>query len=461
MMRVLKPTGSIFVDLGDKYGRPGGGADVSERTLNGAGRGATQRLATPAGVDGVREKSLMLLPERYRVGCVDRLGLIARAVIVWNKPNGLPESVTDRVRRSHEDWVHLVRQPKYYSATDEVRESYSQAPDAIHHRRNGIAQTTGHPSGDHNSSLRGRDGRRDPYENPLGKLPGSVWTIPSEPLDLPGYFVTQDGTLVDFIAPTRGRPRPNPNGNGHGLFDPDTYAELIAGEDAGAWRWIRSTGINASPWPKTDDGLQLHTAASHYAAFPSEWPRRLIKGFSPPGICLDCGQGRVPVVDRRYETIWNHHSDRWADTDDNNHDATKKPHGMARTEATILGYACSCTPFTDHPATGERTRRDHNINGGLPPGEKWTHDAFSAKPKVGPWREYHLQGWTPPPTRPAVILDPFSGTGTTPMVARALGRIGIGVDLSRPYCRAARWRVQNDGGKAISRTNLERQGQLL
>jgi SAM-dependent methyltransferase len=89
MKRVLKPTGSAFVNLGDKYGP---------------------------------NKSLMLIPERYRIACTDRLGLIARSVIVWGKPNGLPESVTDRVRRSHEDWVHLTKEPRYYSAVDEIRE---------------------------------------------------------------------------------------------------------------------------------------------------------------------------------------------------------------------------------------------------------------------------------------------------------------------------------------------------
>jgi hypothetical protein len=44
---------------------------------------------------------------------------------------------------------------------------------------------------------------------------------------------------------------------------------------------------------------------------------------------------------------------------------------------------------------------------------------------------------------------------------KALGRIGVSVDLSFPYSRAARWRVRHDGAKAISRTNLERQGALL
>ena len=38
-------------------------------------------------------------------------------------------------------------------------------------------------------------------------------------------------------------------------------------------------------------------------------------------------------------------------------------------------------------------------------------------------------------------IDPFCGTGTTIMVARALGRFGIGVDLSSDYLRLARWRI--------------------
>jgi hypothetical protein len=67
------------------------------------------------------------------------------------------------------------------------------------------------------------------------------------------------------------------------------------------------------------------------------------------------------------------------------------------------------------------------------------------------------------PTRPAVVLDPFVGTGTVPLVARALGRIGIGVDLSLDYCRLAEWRVfrSGAGAKAESRTWADRQGTLL
>src|SRR4051794_29747660 len=90
-MRVLKPSGSIFVNLGDKYGK---------------------------------DKGLGMLPARYAIRAVDELGLIQRAEIVWSKPNGLPESVTDRVRRSHEQVFHFVKKPRYYSAVDEIREPH-------------------------------------------------------------------------------------------------------------------------------------------------------------------------------------------------------------------------------------------------------------------------------------------------------------------------------------------------
>ena len=41
------------------------------------------------------------------------------------------------------------------------------------------------------------------------------------------------------------------------------------------------------------------------------------------------------------------------------------------------------------------------------------------------------------------MLDPFGGTGTTAMVAKALGRHGISVDMSADYCRLAEWRTND------------------
>jgi DNA modification methylase len=43
-----------------------------------------------------------------------------------------------------------------------------------------------------------------------------------------------------------------------------------------------------------------------------------------------------------------------------------------------------------------------------------------------------------------MVLDPFCGTGTTPAVARKLGRRYIGIDISPKYCELAGRRLQQD-----------------
>jgi hypothetical protein len=399
MVRVLKPSGSIFVNLGDKYGgdQPAKAPRIQKPWQR--PHDQVKRPQTPASRMGW-PKSLLGLPWAYALGCTGMLAalggpdpglnLILRAEICWAKPNGLPESVTDRVRRSHESWFHFVRQPRYYSAIDEVREPSEQswrstgAHDATRPRLQHDEETE---QGRRQLTRSGNDIRA---YNPLGKLPGSVWSIPSEPLRLPDWL-----------------------------------------------------------------GVQ------HYAAFPSEWPRQLILGWSPPGICLECGDGRVPVVDRQHYAELELSSGkgvRHRSAGPGTH-----PHGNERGEtssATILGYACACTPYTDHPGTGESSKLGDTRDNGQPPRSR--NGDVGNTPRVGPWREYHLDGWRPPPTRPALVLDPFGGVGTTAMVARALGRHAVSVDLSHAYSRAAKWRVTSDNAaKAISRTNAERQGSLL
>lgn len=50
----------------------------------------------------------------------------------------------------------------------------------------------------------------------------------------------------------------------------------------------------------------------------------------------------------------------------------------------------------------------------------------------------------PYPIVAAKVFDPFIGTGTTLQVARALGRVGVGVDLSLAYLQQARKRLMFD-----------------
>lgn len=199
-MRVLKPAGSLWVNLGDSYsGKP---------SSDGSGRrdksGAPSK--PPSRCDDGPGKSLRGLPWRYALRCVDDLGLILRAEVIWSKTNAMPESVTDRVRRSHETWFHLVQQPRYYSAVDAIREPIT---DTSNHARRRRERT--------DSRLDAAGAGRTSTAHPLGKLPGSVWSVSTQPLILP--------------------------------------AEL---------------GVN------------------HFAAYPLEWPRRIIAAWAPlGGVVLD------------------------------------------------------------------------------------------------------------------------------------------------------------------------------
>jgi DNA modification methylase len=339
LVRVVKPSGSIFVNLGDKYSsrvalrpsshqdglfpdRPGTAKDWKASKERGEARMPYQNVTDPGTGRYVPEKSLMLIPQRYAIRCVDELGLILRAEIIWSKPNGLPESVTDRVRRSHESWFHFTLSPRYYSAVDEIREPHGD-----------WKARTRNDAGDGGRGNRlpgyGDVNRREWTEkNPLGKLPGSVWTIPTEPLHVPD-----------------------------------------------------------------------HLGVDHFAAYPTEWPRRIIQGWSPAGICTACGEGRRPEVERE-PSDW---QARKAAGEPSRHGlngaAQSGAGGFAGLRGAITGEVCACPEPTA-------------------------------------------------PTHPATVLDPFGGTGTTALVAQGLGRHAIHVDMSADYCRLATWRTTDPKQRA-------------
>ena len=167
-VRCLKPSGSLFVNLGDKYSgdaTPGGVESSGLAKQRGGSNPQVTARRQPRRPPAGRPKCLLGMPWRYALGCIDQLGLILRAEIVWAKPNGLPESVTDRVRRSHEQVFHFTRLPRYFAAVDEVREAH--AP----HRSAGSNMAI--PSGpDRSSVLKPTDpSRQAPHGQRVGQPP--------------------------------------------------------------------------------------------------------------------------------------------------------------------------------------------------------------------------------------------------------------------------------------------------
>ena len=94
--RVLKPTGTCFVNLGDSYGGSGGSAGHTPETKN-LGRKTFEYGAYPSSAinKGTIPKSLCQIPSRFAIAMTDA-GWLLRNEIIWYKRNCMPSSAKDR-----------------------------------------------------------------------------------------------------------------------------------------------------------------------------------------------------------------------------------------------------------------------------------------------------------------------------------------------------------------------------
>src|SRR5438270_661651 len=106
--RVLKPTGTLFLNLGDTYysGR-GESRGVDEKNkkrrfgLRAVDRGGGLGL-------GLKSKSLIGVPWRVAIRMAEQ-GWVLRSSIIWHRKNTFSEVVKDRPRRSYEYIFRFVK----------------------------------------------------------------------------------------------------------------------------------------------------------------------------------------------------------------------------------------------------------------------------------------------------------------------------------------------------------------
>ena len=124
--RVTKPTGTVWINLGDCYASSGGLAkpEQLEKANVGATKAGVQkgiRYITKVSGINIEVKSRVGIPERFYIQCIDN-GWIARNNIPWVKPNHMPSSVKDRFTNTWEPVFFFAKQQKYYFNLDAVRE---------------------------------------------------------------------------------------------------------------------------------------------------------------------------------------------------------------------------------------------------------------------------------------------------------------------------------------------------
>ena len=180
--RVLADDGTLWLSLGDSYSGGGGGGGGKHATIGGftSNRNSRDHYERV----GLGPKNLLGIPWRVAFALQDD-GWILRNDIIWAKPNGMPESVTDRLSTKHEHLFLLTKSRRYWFDLDPIREQVTTVrPDALLWSRDeqGVpGQKPQHRPGRAGGSNLKVTGHRHAAQNDRGRNPGDVWTIPTQP----------------------------------------------------------------------------------------------------------------------------------------------------------------------------------------------------------------------------------------------------------------------------------------
>ena len=145
--RVLRPEGTLWLNLGDKY-------------LNGQLQGLPWRVALALQADG----------------------WVLRSDIIWHKPNAMPSAVKNRPTTDHEYIFLLTRSTKdYYYDADAIREPHVTFTNQSRMKggRKHLGKRGGTPeTGKNRGNPNLHDGRWDQAFHPKGRNKRTVWSMP-------------------------------------------------------------------------------------------------------------------------------------------------------------------------------------------------------------------------------------------------------------------------------------------
>ena len=181
--RVLKPEGTLWLNLGDSYNGSGGAGGWSERKDVGK---VGQVQNANRNVGSLKPKDLVGIP--WMVAFALRQdGWYLRQDIIWHKPNPMPESVKDRCTKAHEYIFLLSKNKKYYYDADAIREPQSEASLARYNY--GFNTNDMKPSGERPNT------GEEIKPNPAGRNKRSVWTVTTKPYS-EAHFATFPPDLI-------------------------------------------------------------------------------------------------------------------------------------------------------------------------------------------------------------------------------------------------------------------------
>jgi len=291
--RVLKDTGSVWINLGDTYSTTTGAGyfdrgnqsfDKEEKygqVKDGKDKGFKPNLGN------LQQKSRVGIPERFYINCIDN-GWIARNHITWYKANSMPSSVKDRFTNKWESIFFFTKQQKYYFNLDAIREKTITVNKQITKLKKNTKERFSQKALDKEVENHNEKGERKMADVP-GQLEHGIHRRREKGLsDWEGYgnkldrkWSKVDGQVPQTIADKH-----------YGNYDKDgNNLNHQKGKNPGDVFFI-------NPHPFSE---------AHFATFPIELPIKILKCACPPnGIVLDpfFGAGTVGVAAEKLGLRW-------------------------------------------------------------------------------------------------------------------------------------------------------------
>lgn len=161
--RLLKPTGTLWLNLGDGYAKQS--------------------------VQGAPPGGLLLAPQRVALALAAD-GWVLRSVLTWQKQNPKPESARDRLSQTYEVVILAAKSRRYFFDLDAIRVPHKTIRKTRGSERERDRRYQGSHSGFGKLKAEGRAG------HPNGKNPGDVWTVPTA-VDRLGHQATFPERLIE------------------------------------------------------------------------------------------------------------------------------------------------------------------------------------------------------------------------------------------------------------------------